>query len=554
MVNGISAHGHRRRQIAEALARHGLGYLLEVVGLEHLWSWERNLRGLDPGVASRSSAEHLRLALEELGPAFMKVGQLLSTRADLLGAEYRLELAKLQDSGPPLDAEVVREVIAQELGGGVEGAFGSFDFQPLATGSIGQAHAATLPDGNEVVVKVRRPGAVEQIGQDLELLANFAARASGLWEPATRYDLVGLADEFAQTLRSELDYLHEGRNAQRFAANFAGDPDVQIPKVFWDTTTSRVITLERVRGLKITDVAALDAAGIDRRELMQRATRVLAKMVFQDGFFHADPHPGNFFIQPGGRIGIIDFGMVGGLDDHLRFRLGWLLFALEREDPHRVARAMLALGTSTSAVDLGTLTEDLARFMSRYEHRPLGETALGTVSGELLDVGRRHGLRIPRDLALLVKAFIEEEGVAAEVDPDFRLIATLAPLASSELATQLSPSAIAKRLEQVGLDLAELTVDLPAQLHRLLDNLTAGGFELHLRAADLEPLVARSERLANRIAVSVLAAAVIDALAQLVAAQRTHRPRSGTLRRSVTLGSIGALSNYATERRRRHRR
>ena len=242
---------------------------------------------------------------------FVKLGQILSTRADLVPPDYQAELAKLQDAAPPVDAEVVGDVLAHEFGSDATAMFATFDFEPLAAASIGQAHAATLPDGTEVAVKVRRPGAVEQIEQDLEILQDLAARAGRHWTAAADYDLVGLAEEFAQTVRSELDYLREGRNAERFAANFADDPDVHIPRVFWEATTSRVLTLERVRGIKVSDLDALDAAGIDRRALAERATRVTAQMVFRDGFFHADPHPGNFFVESAGRIGLIDFGMVG---------------------------------------------------------------------------------------------------------------------------------------------------------------------------------------------------------------------------------------------------
>ena len=550
----MSERGRRQRRIGEILARQGLGYLLDEVGFEHLRSLRRSRGGQGPGVGSRSPAERLRLAMEELGPTFIKIGQLLSTRADLLPAEYRLELARLQDAAPHLPPEVAREVISTELGVGIESAFATFEFEPLAAASIGQAHAATLPDGTEVVVKVRRPGAVEDVNQDLEILQNFAARASRRWEAAAPYDLVGLADEFAQTLRGELDYLQEGRNAQRFAANFAGDTDVQIPNVFWETTTSRVITLERIRGLKIDDVAGLEAAGIDRGKLMQRATDVMAKMVFQDGFFHADPHPGNFFIQSGGRIGIIDFGMVGSLDDRLRGQLGRLLVALTREDPHRVARALVALGATTGPVDIGPLTDDLAELLSRYQGGPLGDIALGTVTGELLELARRYGLRIPRDLALLVKTFIEQEGVAAQLDPDFRLITALAPAASSQLAAGISPAAMAQRLEHVGLDLAELTLDLPDQLQDVLERLATGGLEVHLRAAELEPLLARGERLANRIAASVLAAALIDGLALLLTADRGRRPPPGALRRFGAVSGIGVLGAYAAQRRFGHPR
>ena len=522
----MSAHLHRQRQIAEVLVRHGLGYLLEPLGFEHLRSLERGLRRVEPRDSTPTPAERLRRVLEELGPTFIKIGQLASTRPDLLAPEYRLELAKLQDAAPRLPPGVIRPVIESELTSSLEAAFASFDFEPLAAASIGQAHAATLHDGTEVVVKVRRPGVVELVEQDLEILRNVAARADRRWESAARHDFAGLADEFAQSLRGELDYLQEGRNAERIAANFAGAADVRIPRVFWETTTSRVITLERIRGIKITDTAGLDAAGVDRRELVERATRVMAKMVFEDGFFHADPHPGNYFIEANGRIGLIDFGMVGSLNERLRDQLGRLLIALMRDDPERVARALVALGGSTGRVDVARLGEDLDPVLSRYQGKGLGDISVGTVGADLLEVGRHHGLRIPRDLALLIKTFVEEEGVAAELDPDFRIIAGLAPYATSRLTAQLSPAALARRAERLGLDLAELSVDLPADLHRALDRLAAGDLEMHLPRAELEPLLSRAERLANRIAASILIAGGAAGLARLLASEG-RRPSQG---------------------------
>lgn len=342
-----------------------MGYLVGVLGLARVVPFERGLLGHERRAERYTQPEHVRLALEQLGATFVKLGQVLSTRADLMPPEYQAELAKLQDAAPPIPADAVQEVVAQELGADADAAFAAFDLEPLAAASIGQAHAATLPDGTEVVVKVRRPGVVDQVQQDLEILQNLVASASRRWEATAGYDLVGLADEFARTLRAELDYLQEGRNAERFAANFADDPDVQIPRVFWETTTSRVLTLERIRGIKISDLDALDAAAIDRRALAERATRVTAQMVFEDGFFHADPHPGNFFIQPGGRIGIIDFGMVGTVDDRLRERLGTLLMALAREDADRVAGALLALGISAGTVNRVALRDDVAELLAR---------------------------------------------------------------------------------------------------------------------------------------------------------------------------------------------
>ncbi len=325
------SHLDRYREIAETLARHGLGVLIGASGMERWVTFPRALVRRSRRDQPYSTAEHLRLALEELGPTFVKLGQLLSTRSDLLPPAYLVELARLQDALPPVPGQVVRELVEQELGRAPDDVFVHFDSVPLASASIGQAHAATLQDGTEEVVKVRRPGAVEQIEVDLEILHNLAAQASRRWKEAADYDLPGLAQEFARTLRAELDYLAEGRNAERFATNFAGDEGVHIPQVYWETSTSRVLTLERIRGVKVSDLEALDAGGIDRQSLAARAAEVAAQMIFDDGFFHADPHPGNLFIEPDGRIGLIDFGMVGVVDAELRERLAVLLVALIRK-------------------------------------------------------------------------------------------------------------------------------------------------------------------------------------------------------------------------------
>ncbi|MBV8991473.1 MAG: AarF/ABC1/UbiB kinase family protein, partial [Solirubrobacterales bacterium] len=350
-------------------------------------------------------------------------------------------------------------------------------------------------------------------------------------------------------LRAELDYLREGRNAERFAHSFASDPDVQIPTVFWETTTSRLITLERIRGMKVTDLDALDAAGIDRHLLAQRATRVMAKMVFEDGFFHADPHPGNFFIQSEGRIGIIDFGTVGTVSDHLRAGLRRLMFAVVSEDSDRLADAVLGLSASKAPVDRAQLRADLEALLAQYSGRSLRDVGLGEVTGEILEIVRRHHLSVPRDLALLLKAFIMDEGMAEALDPQFRLLEALTPSVYRHLTAELSPAALARRAEQFGADLAEVAANLPGQLHRIFEVVADGGVEVHLRAAELEPMVARTERLANRIAASVLAAAVIDGLAELTAADRRVSGTRRTRTLPVVLAGVGALTAFAAGRR-----
>jgi ubiquinone biosynthesis protein len=544
----IRPRDHRQRQIAEVLARYGLDYLANVVGLERVLARERALRRREPR-ETHTPAEGLRLALEELGPTFIKLGQLLSTRADLLPPEYRGELAKLQDAAPAVPTDVVKDTIEGELHASAEAAFASFHAEPLACASIGQAHLATLQDGTEVVVKVRRPNVVEEMDQDFEIIRNFAARASRRSKAAARYDLVGLADEVVQTLRAQLDYLQEARNAERFAANFEGDPSVQIPRVFWDLTTSRVITLERIRGMKVTDSAAFDEAGLDRHDLAQRAAQIVAKMVFEHGFFHADPHPGNFFIETDGGIGIVDFGMVGTLDDALREQLSRLLTGFLRQDPDRLADAVLALDTSTEPVDRARLREDLAGLLARYFGRSVGEISLRSALGDILATVRRHGLRLPRDLALLLTVLLIAEGLVAVLDPDFRFAEALAPYARRQLLAQLTPAALRRHVEQFGADLAELAVDFPGRLDRLLRSVESGGLDVRLRTDELEALVARAERVGNRVAASVLAAALIDRLGEFTVERRRHRRSSRTQWLVAELGALGTAAGYMAWRR-----
>ena len=467
-----------------------------------------------------------------------------SPRGLILGPEYQVELAKLQDAVPPVPGDAIRELITRELGQDPETAFASFEIVPLAAASIGQAHAATLHDGTEVVVKVRRPGVVEQVEEDLEILRNLAAHASRRWQALDAYDIVGLADEFAGTLRAELDYLREGRSAERFAANFAHDAAVHIPRVFWETTTSRVLTLERIRGIKVDDTEALDEAGIDRRALAELATRVTAQMVFEDGFFHADPHPGNFFVEPAGQLGIVDFGMVGEVDQRLRDQLGALLVALAQTDSDRITDAVLSLSTVQGRVDRATLRTDLAALVARNEGRTVGEIHLGPAVEEGLAIVRRHHLQLPREFALLLKMVVMNEGMAARLDPDFRLGEVLSPYARRLVAREFSLAAFARRLGQAGIDVARVGAELPDHLRRLLAVLEGSGVDVHLRADEIEPLVARAERLGNRLLAGVIVAAFIEGLPGLMAVDPRRRRSWERPMFTDGLGAVATLGGY----------
>ena len=531
----------RYRQIADTLARHGLGFLAGAAGLQRWLPFHRGLLGHERREEPYSNPEHVRLALEQLGPTFVKLGQILSTRPDLLPEPYRQELAKLQDSAAPVPGATIADVIRCELGAAPSEIFASFESQPLASASLGQAHAATLSDGTDVVVKVRRPNVVEQIEQDLEIIRNLAARASHHWEAAADYDLPGIADEFARTLRAELDYLQEGRNAERFAANFAADEGIHIPRVYWETTTSRTLTLERITGIKVSDLPGLDAAGIDRPALATRAARTVAKMSFEDGFFHADPHPRNLFIESGGRIGLIDFGMVGEINPQRREELGTLLIALARQDPRHYASALADLAAARGTVDIEALSTDLAPVMKLTAGKALSEIPVGALISELVAIIRRHHLQLPSELALLLKMLVMIEGMGVQLDPQFQLAQVIEPYARHLVANRYSPVAVARRLTQAGVDVLDVAAQLPGQLRRLQAVLDAGGPEVHLRSAELEPLVDRLEATGQRVALAIVAAAVVRGLGDMVVADAGRRKPWRVLLLGAGLGTAGSL-------------
>lgn len=541
MANPIAAavgtRLERYREIASVLSRHGLSFIIGATGLDRF----------EPAAQEQARAtnpENLRRALEELGPTFVKLGQLLSTRSDILPPDYLSELAKLQDRAPAVPAPVIKRLIVEELGDQPDKVFASFQLKPLASASIGQAHLATLHDGTEVVVKVQRPDIATNIAIDLEILHTLAVRASRQWKLAADYNITGITDEFARTLREELDYTHEGRNAETFAANFDGDETIRIPRVFWDTSTTRVLTLERITGIKVDDLAALDAAGIDRSAVITNAVDAIAQMIFVDGVFHADPHPGNLFVEPGERIGLIDFGMVGQIDDALRGQLADLFMALSRHDPDRMASALTALSSSKKSIDQDSLRADLVGFIDIYRGKGLGEVDMAALINKLLAVLRHNRLQLQPSIVMLLRMLLMVEGMGVLLDPSFSLGDALRPYATKLALSKFSPAAIAKRLAAAGLEAAELGIELPDKIRKVFDVIDRNGIEVHLRASELDPLVARVEKVGNRVVAGVIAAAFIRGIGELaVGDSKRFGHWSGPLM-GIGLGASGALSAY----------
>jgi ubiquinone biosynthesis protein len=416
----------RLAEVAAVAARRGTLAVVDQLDMRVLFPYFHR----PPPDVPRPAPAQLRRLLEELGPTFMKLGQVLSTRPDLVPPAFEAELARLQDSAPTVPFDEIAAAVENSLGSRPRDAFREFDPVPLAAASIGQVHAATLHDGTDVVVKVRRPGVVDGIDLDLEVLERFASLVTRYSSLAARYDLSGLVREFETTLRSELDYTLEGQNAELIASGFEADDRVYVPRVFWELTRDDVITEARVRGMKVDDLRALDAAGVDRVDVARTFADAYLSMVFERGFFHADPHPGNVFVDAAGRVGFVDFGMVGRVAPHTGRGLGSVLLALVATDAARMADGLLRLGIACDDIDRPALERDLAHFLDRYANVPLEQLHLGPLLAEMMSVVRAHRLRLPSDLALLLKTVMMSEGVAAQLDPSFELVPLLVPYAA----------------------------------------------------------------------------------------------------------------------------
>jgi ubiquinone biosynthesis protein len=473
----------RYRQIAQVLVRHGFGYLVDQLGLGSLLSLPGRIFR-QPPPDPLSGPERLRHALAELGPTFVKLGQMLSTRPDLLPPAWILELNKLQDTVPPFPAEVAVATVEAELGRPIAAVFREFCPAPLAAASLGQAHTAVLYDGTQVVVKVQRPDIEGLVAVDLAILAELAALAQERTELGKQYDLVELAWEFGATLRAELDYRREARNAERFRKNFARSLNVKIPAVYWDYTSAKVLTTERLFGVKINDIAAMDALGLDRQALARHAVELILQEIFADGFFQGDPHPGNLFAMEGGVIGAVDFGQAVALDREMTGHLLLLLSALTRGDADGALRALQRLGMLAPREITGALRRDMLRFIERFVDRPLDEISGREIAEELLALAQRHRLRMPAPLALLLKAVVMMEGIGVQIDPHLDVFSIARPYAARAVAELASPEAAARRALERSRDLAEVAGLLPRQVSDALQRLNDG--ELTLRTQNLE--------------------------------------------------------------------
>ncbi|ADI02162.1 ABC1 kinase family protein [Syntrophothermus lipocalidus] len=506
-------HMQRYRQVLNILGRHGFGFVFDRLPVRNRKSKETRKDTYLTG------PERLRSVLEQLGPTYVKLGQLLSTRPDLIPAEYIRELEKLQDSVPPFPFKQVQQVLDEE-GLRTEDVFASFSEEPLASASIGQVHEAILKTGEKVVVKVQRPGIGKIIENDLEILYELV----GMLEKHTKwgrlYQLTDILDEFANALRKEIDFAQEGRNADKFRENFRQNANVLIPKVYWEYTSRRVLVLEYIGGVKVSEFEQLIRAGFDLKRVANHIVEALFQQIYEHGFFHADPHPGNIAIAPGEKVIFYDFGQVGTVDEVLIERCMDLVMAMVRYDVNGVTRALLQVGIATRHVNREELRRDVSRLQQKYYGMPFSQIHVGEALGELVQLSFKYQVRVPPELSLMVKMMMTIEGLLSRLDPGLSVVEIAEPYGKAILKKRFSLDRIRQEASEVLLDHYMAARNLPREIESIMNMLEEGELKLKLEHTNLNRVQTVLDIISNRISLSIIIASIIVGSSLIVAGNR----------------------------------
>lgn len=511
-------HLKRYGRIAGLLVRHGRSDLVRRAGLDATLGPE--LPAAEPGTAEEAAederAASLASELEAMGPTFVKLGQLLSTRVDLLPPAYIRSLARLQDRVDPFPFEDVERIVSDELGVRLSKAFTNFEREPVAAASLGQVHRATLRDGRAVAVKVQRPGIRAQVREDLEALEELASFLDEHSDRAHRYRLTDVLEQFRRSLIRELDYRNEARNLQTLATNLADMDSICVPEPVESYSTGRVLTMELVRGRKVTALSPLALIELDRSRLADDLFRAYLKQILVDGFFHADPHPGNVFITDDGKIALLDLGMTATLGPGLREDLMKLLLAVADADADEVAEVLLGLSEPEEQADLAGFRSEVQELVLRAEGRSAGEVAVGAVVLELVRRAGQHRVAPPSELTMLGKTLLNLDEVGRTLDPDLEPNAAIrrhaAELMERRMMKSMSPSALLK----AAMEASELVQQMPRRLNRILELMADNRLTLNVEAIDEVRLISGLEKIANRITLGLIIAALIVGAAMLV--------------------------------------
>ena len=512
-------HLWRYQQIIGIILKYGFGNIIDSM---HIDSYIESGRELIPFVKSHEKVEKLsknqriRMVFEELGPTFIKMGQVLSSRPDLIPVDLLNELAQLQDHVPPFRFEHVKAIIASEFGRPYDKIFKSIEEIPFASASIGQVHKAQINNNDQIAVKIQRPGIQKIIETDLEIMLHIASIMENNIEEAAFFKPVKIVEEFAKTLGKELDYTIEASNMERMAEQFKDDKTIYIPKVYFAESSQRVLAMEYIHGIKSDDVDAIDLAGLDKKLITQHGADFYMKQVFEHGFFHADPHPGNIFILERNRIGPVDFGMVGFVDHHTQEVFVDLIHSIATNNFKLTARLLCELSEYEIQPDLVLLEKDVSLFVSTHLLKTLKNIKTTKMVNQFLELCANHKLKIPPDFFLIIKAFISIEGLAKKLDPDFDMISHAIPYVKAAKHRKFTPSKMVKDFMGIARESYKLFEIFPTDVVEILRLTKSGKLSFNLKIEGFDKMLNTQDQTSNRIAFSIIIAALILGSAMLI--------------------------------------
>jgi len=497
----------RWTEIISVLSKYGLADWLAQTNIDF---FKDRLSSRDGEVIARLTREaRIRLALTELGPTFIKLGQLMSTRPDVVGKDLATELQQLQAATPADPPEVVQKIVETELGEPLDELFAEFDLMPIASASIGQVHKARLKTGERVVVKVQHANIESKVNEDLDVLNGLAQLAEQISEFKPYRPTANMA-EMGRTLRRELDFGREERNLHQFAQLFKDDPTICIPRAHTELSTPRVLSMDMIDGIPVSEPGLLEAAGLDRAEVARRGAEIYMQMIFTHGYFHADPHPGNLVLLPGNVIGLLDFGMVGRIDDRLRESIEDMLLAIVQHDVPLLVRLVKQIGQTPPQLDESGLANDVADFVGHYSTQSLDHLEVGSALLDMTEIMRRHRIMLPPQVATLIKTLITLEGTSKLLSPRFSLMEVMQPFQKGMMLRRLSPVRQAKKLRRLYMEVEQLVEVLPQKVIQILEQVQSGKFDVHLDHRGLGPSV-------NRLVLGMLASALFMGSSLLLA-------------------------------------
>lgn len=514
-LNMTYQNAKRYKQIIDVIIKYGFGFIIEKLGIDLPGSFKKEKSKEKDKL---SIPERFVLMLEELGPTFIKLGQLLSTRPDLLPQDYIVKLKELQDNVEAVDYDKIKARIKEEFEKDIDDLFLHFDPKPMAAASIGQVHKAVLKDGTKVVVKVKRPNIDDIVNADLAILLNIARLAENQIPEIRTYEPVDKIEEFAQNLKKELDYTLEGWNIERFKQNCAKDETVYVPEVFWDYTTKKVLTMEYIDGIKVNQTDEIEKSGLDRKRIAVNGAKSIMKQIFIHGYFHGDPHPGNILILRNGKIVFIDFGMMGRIDDHTKQKLAALIIHIINKDSGGIVDILLDIGVANKDTDLAKFELDIDDIVNRYYGRTLKQINMAQLINEMFLLLAKYKITVPSNFTLLLKCIITIEGVGRELDPDFNILEVAKPFVKKIIIDRYNPKKLLKGSVEILNELSKCITLLPQIFKDISDKLKNDSVKLDFDTEGSKKVISELNRMVNRLVFGIIVASLIIGTSLIVQA------------------------------------